>query len=114
MTTIGSVKDYEGLPKFFAGAFDFVLVRRGTSKEPPVPISIPSDGKDEISRENDNRGTIFAPILLPNSNGRNQNYRNSAYAFAVDNEKVRVEIVGIVTNKITIHVEFSKTFVIYI
>ncbi len=54
---------------------DFVLIRRGTSYDPQLPISTPPDGGifiwDELSTENDNLGTIIVPnVPRPNNNGR--------------------------------------------
>ena len=65
MTTIGSVEDYSSLRKLKPGEYDFVLIRRGTSNEPQLPISTPPDGGifvwDNISNDNDDWGTIIAP-----------------------------------------------------
>src|SRR5215831_21112876 len=75
MTTIGSVEDYDCLRELTPGAFDFVLVRRGTSHAPQLPILTPPDGGvfvwDEAGVENDNDGTIIIPnVPRPINNGR--------------------------------------------
>jgi len=74
MTTIGSVEDLESLRNLGPPYFDFVLVRRGISHVPQLPILTPPDGGifvwDEAGYENDNGGTIIVPNVPVKPNGR--------------------------------------------